>query len=413
MTWFWIVAAIVALASIVIVARPLLRPPSGARSRAAHDEQVFRDQLAELDRDVARGVLAESEAQSAKVEVSRRLLAAAAERERMEGPLPAPRSISRVLAIVLALAAPIGATALYFAIASPGHPDRPLAERLANARQPTSQADIERILAAEGFDPAKEALEADPSLAEFVPLVEKLRLATESRPGDLRGAQLLANSLRRLGRYSEAWPAYARVIQASGDAATVGDYHTQVEAMIYAAAGFVSDDALEVSNAGAERFGPTGTHLYVTGLHAAQRGDPDRARAFWTEAISIEPDRSPVAEAAQAQLTAMGAALSRPASPPSAAEPGPNAEDMQAASQMSASDRQAMIEGMVEGLQERLRSEGGDVNEWARLIRALSVLERADDAKAAYVEASQIFQGDSTALAFLTEQALLSGVATE
>ncbi len=413
MTLFWIVAALVALVVIAIIARPLLRPPVGAQSRAAHDEQVFRDQLAELDRDVARGVLAESEAKAAKVEVSRRLLAAAAERERMEGPSPAPRSWSRMLAVFVALAAPIGATALYFSIASPGHPDQPLAERLANAQQPTTQAEVERILEAEGYDPEKDALAADPSLAEFTPLVDKLQSVADSRPDDLRGAQLLANSLRRLGRFSEAWRAYARIIEINGDAATVDDYHAQVEVMIYAAAGFVSDDALAVSEAGVARFGETGTHYYVAGLHAAQRGAPDRARASWTQALAAEPAGSPVAEAAQAQLTALSAIESGATSPSSDTEPGPSAEDMQAASQMSSEDRQAMIESMVEGLQERLRDEGGDVDEWARLIRALSVLGRAEDAKSAYDEAIGIFQGDPTALSFLTEQALLAGVPTE
>ena len=72
-----------------------------------------------------------------------------------------------------------------------------------------------------------------------------------------------------------------------------------------------------------------------------------------------------------------------------------------------------MIEGMVEGLSDRLRSEGGEVDEWARLIRALSVLGRSQDAATAYEEAAATFAGDPTALAFLKEQALLAGLAIE
>jgi len=409
LTLFWIAAAIAALAAVAVIARPLLRPPAGARSRAAHDEQVFRDQLAELDRDVARGVLTENEAKSARVEISRRLLAAAAERERAEGPGPAPRRASRALAVVLAIAAPVSAVALYFTLAAPGYPDRPLAQRIAEARQPTTQVVVEKLVADEGYDPAAEALAADPSLSEFIPLVAKLEQTVATRPDDLRGARLLANSLRRLGRYSDSWRAYARVIEIAGDAAVLQDYMAQVEVMIFAAAGFVSDDALAVSEAATERFGPTGTALYVAGLHAAQRGDPEIAHAKWTEALQLEPVGSPVAQAARAQLAALGGSLT----PPPADQPGPSAEDMQAAADMSAEERQAMIESMVAGLGERLRSEGGDVNEWARLIRALSVLDRPDDAKAAYDEATETFAGDPTALAFLKEQALLSGVAVE
>ncbi len=408
MTLFWIAAAFVALAAVSAVAWPLLRPPKATRSRAAHDEQVFRDQLAELDRDVERGVLSEDEAKAARIEVSRRLLSAATERERIEGPGPAPRRVSRILAVILALAAPAGATALYFSMASPGYSDRPLEKRLAEARMRTSQTEVEEMVAAQGYDPQAEALAADPSLAEFTPLVGKLELAIATRPDDLQGARLLANSLKRLGRFSESWRAYGRVIEILGESATAEDYNVQVEVMIYAAAGFVSDDALAASEATAQKFGPSGVTLYVEGLHAAQRGDPSQAEAKWTEALQLEPGESPIAQAARQQLAALGDAGQAVEAPP-----GPNADDMRAAADMSAEDRQAMIESMVAGLEDRLRSEGGDVNEWVRLIRALNVLEQSEKAQAAYDEAVAIFTTDPTALAFLKEQALLSGLAVE
>lgn len=410
MTLFWIAAALAALAAVAVLARPLLRPTERAQSRAAHDAQVFRDQLAELDRDVARGVITEVEAASAKVEISRRLLAAAAEVEQAEGPGPAPRRVSRALTIVLALAAPIGAAGLYFSIASPGYPDRPLSERLAEARQPTTQAQVEALVAAEGYDPEANALETDPSLAEFIPLVARLQQTVADRPNDLQGAQLLANSLRRLGRFSESWRAYARVIELSGDSATLEDYSAQVETMIFATAGFVSDDALAVAESATDRLGPNGMSRYVSGMHAAQRGDADSARERWNAVIAMEPAGSPFAQAAQRQLATLGPTTEQ--APPMGAA-GPSAEDMQAAASMSEEDRQAMIESMVEGLSDRLRSEGGEVDEWARLIRALSVLGRPDDAATAYAEAAEANAGDPTALAFLKEQALLAGVAIE
>ena len=410
LTLFWIVAALVTLAAIAVLARPLLRPAAGARSRAAHDAQVFRDQLAELDRDVRRGVITEAEAASARVEISRHLLAAAAEVERAEGPGPAPRRTSRALAILLVITAPLGATGLYVAIASPGYPDRPLAERLAEARQPTTQARVEELVAAEGYDPEASALEADPSLNEFIPLVTRLQQTVADRPNDLQGARLLAGSLRRLGRYSDSWRAYARVIELAGDSATLEDYSAQVETMIFATAGFVSDDALAVADAAAGRFGPNGMSQYVSGMHAAQRGDVDAARESWNAVIAMEPGGSPFAQAARRQLVALGSSAEQA---PAAGAPGPSAEDMEAAAAMSAADRQAMIEGMVEGLSDRLRSEGGEVDEWARLIRALSVLGRSQDAATAYEEAAATFAGDPTALAFLKEQALLAGLAIE
>jgi len=411
LTLFWITAAVAAFAAIVAIAWPLLRPSARARSRAAHDEQVFRDQLAELERDIARGVLTADEAKTARLEVSRRLLAAAAEREKEAGPAPAPRRASRALMLALAIGVPLEAAVLYFMLAAPGYPDRPLALRLEDARRQTSQAAVEKMAASEGYDPAAEALAADPSLAEFAKLVVQLEQTVATRPNDLKGAQLLASSLRRLGRFAESWRAYARVIELSGDAATNDDYMAQVETMIFAAAGFVSEDAKAVAEAAVKRFGPSGTALYVSGLHAAQRGDNARAREQWTEALRRAPAGSSVAEAAQAQLAALGDPGG--AGAPTSNAPGPTAGDMQAAAQMSDADRKAMIEGMVAGLGERLRAQGGDVNEWARLIRALGVLERPEEAKAAYDEAAAAFAGDPTALAFLKEQALVSGLSVE
>ncbi len=77
---------------------------------------------------------------------------------------------------------------------------------------------------------------------------------------------------------------------------------------------------------------------------------------------------------------------------------------------MTTEDRQAMIEGMVAQLSDRLANEGGTVEEWDRLIRSLAVLERLDQAQVIYDEAKLRFEGRPTELSFLRLAAVESGL---
>ena len=133
----WAVFAVAAALAAAALARPLLGRPSERAAdagRADFDMQVFRRQLADLEADRARGLVATGEAEAARLEIERRILAAAAETER-EGAAGARGAGGRRRAGALALAAAIGAgvpalsLALYAAVGAPGEPDRPLAER--------------------------------------------------------------------------------------------------------------------------------------------------------------------------------------------------------------------------------------------------------------------------------------------
>ena len=71
-----LIFTLLAAATLATVALPLLRPAHGIADRGQFDRAVYRDQLKELEREVARGVLSPAEAQSARLEIQRRLLAA-------------------------------------------------------------------------------------------------------------------------------------------------------------------------------------------------------------------------------------------------------------------------------------------------------------------------------------------------
>ena len=95
---------------------------------------------------------------------------------------------------------------------------------------------------------------------------------------------------------------------------------------------------------------------------------------------------------------------------PSGSPPGPNADQVAAAGQMSAEGRQAMIEGMVAKQAASLKANPRDLDGWQRLIRARMVLGQAQAAAQAYRDASKVFAGSPTEQAALRQTAASVGV---
>ena len=106
---FWLIAGAMTVIVIAALLAPLLRRPPEAAARGDYDLSVYRDQLAELERDLARGVLTEDQVSAARLEVERRMLAAA-ERETATGAAKGKaRTSAWPLAAVVAIAVPVGA----------------------------------------------------------------------------------------------------------------------------------------------------------------------------------------------------------------------------------------------------------------------------------------------------------------
>ena len=68
---------------------------------------------------------------------------------------------------------------------------------------------------------------------------------------------------------------------------------------------------------------------------------------------------------------------------------------MAAAAKLDPEQRSQMIAQMVDGLAQRLKSNGRDLPGWLRLLNAYAVLDRKDDARAALAEARRNFDGDA------------------
>jgi len=399
-------AVIAALLSITI-----LRGRSGDEPAAAYDLRVYREQLREVDKDLARGVITEDEAARIRTEVSRRVLEADRKLARDTCSGQAPRTISVAVGGILLVAFLGGGWGIYRATGAPGYADQPLKARIAEAAEIRKT----RPHQAEAEKQAPPIPGIEPPSPEHLELVQKLREVVAERQTDLRGFLLLARNEAALGNFTAAYEAQARAIELKQGRATADDYSTQADMMVLAAGGYVSPEAEAVLEQALNRNPRDGTALYYWGLMHIQTGRPDIAFRVWRELLTFSEPGDPWLNPVRAQMPDLawfaGDTDYRLPDLPEAGTRGPNAEDMEAAADMTPEQRQEMIGNMVAGLSDRLAREGGTSQEWAQLIRALGVLGDTEQAGAIWAEAQQVFAANPDALATLREAAQSAGVA--
>ena len=373
----WIAMAVLAAATSLLVLAPLYRASRWARSERSQALAIYRDQLGEVERDLDRGVIGETEAQAARTEISRRMLRAGQESEE-DGTAASPRM--RGVATMAIIAMPLAALAFYLFVGSPELPGEPLAARL-NA--PTDTQDI-------------------------ATLVARIEAHLATNPDDGKGWQVLAPVYLRLGRYEEAVKAYQNVVRLVGSTAdTESDLG---EAIVSASGGTITADARAAFER-ALKLDPTSVRpRFYLALALGQAGKTSEAIAAWKALLDGAPDTAPWVAVAKSELAKLEGGAATAATDGSAAPSGPTAAEVKAAGEMSASDRTAMIEGMVAKLAAELDANPADGPGWARLIRSYMVLGKADDAKAALANARDALAGDATALNSVNEAAKAAGV---
>jgi cytochrome c-type biogenesis protein CcmH len=355
----WFVFALMTVAAIFAVLWPLGRrtlPQSGGSEAA-----VYKDQLAEIDRDVAAGMIGPSEAEAARVEIGRRLLAAVdGQRD-----LPAQSNVKlrRSAAISALIGLPVVAVAFYLSLGSPQLGDFPLAGR-------TSVAD------------ATQPLEN---------LVAQVEAHLEKNPTDGRGWNVLAPVLARLGRYDEAVRAYRNSISYNGDSA---ERRSDLgEALAGAAGGVVTSEAKTEFERAVALNADDPKANYFLGLAAEQDGRNVDAASIWRAMLAKAPADAPWRPLVQAALVRVGGP-SAPALPDGA---------MAAAKEMNEADRGTMIRAMVDRLATRLKQNGDDVEGWLRLVRAYMVMGDRDKAVSAVTDARQAVANNAERLRQLNE----------
>jgi cytochrome c-type biogenesis protein CcmH len=406
---FWILAAALTAITALAILSPLRRGRGGAAPAAAYDLRVYRDQLAEVERDLDRGVIGPDDAQRLRAEIGRKVLDAD---RRAALSAPATRG-GRALWPAVALAAMLaGAVALYLREGVPGAPDMPLAERFAAAdaayRDRPTQAEAE---AAAPARPAPDLSQADP---EYVAMIDQLRDAVGRNPDDQQGLALLASNEMRLGNLAAARAAQQRLVDLRGDQADAVQLMQLATLMVDAAGGVVTPEAEAVLRR-ALTLDPTQPQArYLQGVLLIQNGRPDRAFPLWRGLLDEGPEGAPwiapIRAAIQDLAWLAGDDEYRAPAPPAADLPGPDADALAAAEDLSPEDRARMIQDMVDRLQQRLATEGGSPEEWARLIAALAMLDQRDQATAILTEARQRFGSAPDALAPIERAATEAGL---
>lgn len=387
---FWIIAFALALFVGATLALALLRAPQGERPAAAYDLDVYRDQLKEVDRDRARGLLSDADAERVRTEVSRRILAADASLQ--AGPDGRSTRPSWPMAGVALVAAVAGSVALYANLGAPGYGDVALADRIAWAeaqrQNRPSQAEAEASLAGTPLPAPFETTDDDRAL------IAQLRNAVAERPDDIEGLRLLAHFEARLGDFPAAYGAQARLIAALGDDAEAQHFTDYGELLILAAGGFVSPQAERAFEDALRRDNANPMARYYIGLMMDQTGRPDIALRLWDQLLREGPEEAPWVQAILSQIEQTAERVGGPYQVPAiGGARGPSQDDIDAAGDLSPAERMEMIEGMVVGLGQRLATEGGPVEEWAQLISALGVLGRRDEARAILANAREVFAG--------------------
>lgn len=399
---FWLIVGALALGVTALLVLALLRGAQAAQPAVEFDLKVYKDQLAEVDRDAARGVVSPEDAERARTEISRRILAADSAAQTASTGATGPTALRTGAAAVMGLALIGGSLWLYGDLGAPGYGDLALKDRIKNAEiaraTRPSQEEAEASLPAPLQDPN--------APADYVKLVQQLRDAVAQRPNDLQGAQLLARHEMALGQARAAYIAQQQVLRLRGSDASAEDFANYADMLVIAAGGYVSPEAEGALKAALDKDRANGVARYYYGLMMSQVGRPDIAFRTWQALLRDGPADAawvpPVREQIEEMAFRAGADYTLPELETA---PGPSAADVAAAQDMSEEDRQQMIQGMVARLSDRLATEGGTPEEWARLIRALSVLGDADRILLIWNDAKEVFAGNPDAMAVVRQAA--------
>jgi len=352
----WLVFALLTAAAIFVVVWPLwhARPAS-----AADDVAVYQDQLEEIARDQSMGLIGEAEAEAARIEISRRLLAASEDTQRVApaAQTAGPSWRRRAVAIIAIAGLPIEAGGLYAVLGSPGLPDQPLTARL---HGPTNNPSIDGLVA-------------------------QVESHLERKPEDGRGWEVLGPVYMRLGRFDDAVRARRNALRLLGDSA---EREADLgEALVASSSGVVTADAKSAFERALQLDPHHVKSRFYAGLAAEQDGRREEAAATWRGLLEQAPKGAVWTEVVKQSLARVDQAFA-------ASLPGPSADDVAAAADLTPEQRLRMVHTMVERLAARLAQDRSDIEGWLQLVRSYVVLGERDKAREAAAEAQKALAGE-------------------
>jgi cytochrome c-type biogenesis protein CcmH len=392
---FWILVAGMTAAAVFAVLWPLARRATDARSGS--DVEVYRDQLDEIDRDLKFGLIGAAEAEAARIEVSRRLIAAAEmagtimigqdeaavhrrgrrtrkkpSRTRVEVKKPSPR-LRLAVRVVAVMLISVGTFFVYLKLGSPNLPGQPIAARVDVAQR------------------------KNPSIEQLAALEAR----TSQTPDDGKAWEAIAPIYAEVGRFGDAVTARRNALRLLDK--TAEREADLGEALVAAENGIVTDEAKEAFDRAFRLDGANVSARFYLGLAAEQAGRKDEAARVWRKLLADSPRGAPWLPLVQTALARI--------EPPASLVRKPNSNGSSPAVANAAPEqRQKMIRGMVERLAARLRQDSSDVDGWIQLVRSYAVLGESENARAAIAEARRVLAGEPEKLRRLDEEAKRLGV---
>ena len=362
MATIWIIFALLTGAAVLAVLWPLSRAPATTDAREA-DVAFYEAQTAEIARDATRGVIGPDEAATARNEAARRLVAAQG-RTAPDVTRTSPWA-TRAVALATLVLVPALAIGLYTQIGAPGIPDDPLQARL---DAPASTMDLPTAIA-------------------------KIEQHIAEHPDDGKGWAVLAPIYVRMGRFDDATRAYANEIRLLGPSAD--RWGAMGEAEVFGKGGTVDDDAKAAFEHAVAIDPDSPRPSFYLGVAAQQDGDKGKALRIWQKLVAASPPDAPWLTTVKSHIAELDGA---PPPPEASAQPGmPSGPAAAQVAAMTPDKQQAFIRRMVDGLADRLKSNGNDIDGWLRLVRAYRVLQEPDKAKDALGDARRNFASDPAA----------------
>lgn len=367
----WVILASLTAIVLFVLLRPLAGSGGSEPGRDAFNATVYRDQLEEIEADRARGLIGEAEAEAARLEVARRLLAADEKAPDKSGEVKSGAP-ARIALIGVALAVPLAVLSFYLLYGSPRLPDQPLTARLT--------------------DPAEEK--------NVGALVARVEARLRAHPEEGEGWDAIAPVYMAGRRYADAANAYGQAIRLLGPSAERLSGYGQ--ALVLEKGGLVSEEARRALEQALARDETLVEPRILLAIAKEQDGDYEAAIEDWRGLMNREGADERWRAMVQTRIADAEAHLSGAPPPAADATPpvvsGPSAADVAAAQTMSPAERQTMVEGMVQRLAARLDAQGDDLAGWLRLVRAYTVLGRDDEAREALARAKGQFAGNTQAI---------------
>lgn len=356
----WAIGGVLAVLTALAFLFPAFRRRKSMLSRDDSALEIFKDQLKEVDRDEARGLISGDEAKAARFEIKRRMLAL----DKAAGPdRTADAGGGMAVMVVAAIAIPVMGFALYGVRGAPEVRSLPFAERAAEQEEASDVAQLAQTL--------------------------RNRLLEDRDGGPTDGWLLLGQTYMRMGRIDEAVEAFARI---EGRPDTTSMIQSQyAEALIARENGVVTRTAARAIARAMELDPRNPAATYYQAQFMAQEGQLRQAHAMLIERLRTADGFAPwmdifvqqanqLAEEFGGQPVSLRDFAPMLQGPGGAAIPGPTAEDVEAAQEMSDADRAEFVRSMVDRLASRLQEEPGDLEGWLRLARAYAVLGETEGA---------------------------------